>query len=167
MEKQKVPNHSATTFDSNYNTNHTHKDVLPHDDLTNGDGSLQVAALTMTATTAATAFGFPSGFTSPSDEVIGLTNQVDEGMLCHQKRPFEAQETDDGSNKKHRTDDFAPAAPAVAAELQPAVLVPKRLNNQNWDNMFELLKAYKNEHGDCLVPKRYPADMKLGTWVHT
>lgn len=33
--------------------------------------------------------------------------------------------------------------------------------------MYEKLLEYKKEHGHCLVPKRYPPDMKLGTWVHT
>jgi hypothetical protein len=44
---------------------------------------------------------------------------------------------------------------------------PKKVNNEQWDTMFERLKAYKAQHGDCLVPKRYTADPKLGTWVET
>lgn len=44
---------------------------------------------------------------------------------------------------------------------------PKKLNNEQWDAMFERLVEYKTEHGDCLVPKRYTADPKLGTWVET
>ena len=31
--------------------------------------------------------------------------------------------------------------------------------------MFEKLKAYKREHGDCLVPKEYDEDKSLGLWV--
>ena len=31
--------------------------------------------------------------------------------------------------------------------------------------MFERLKEYKEEYGDCLVPKRYADDPKLGLWV--
>lgn len=44
---------------------------------------------------------------------------------------------------------------------------PKKLNNEQWDSNFEKLIEYKREHGDCLVPKRYAADPKLGTWVET
>lgn len=43
----------------------------------------------------------------------------------------------------------------------------KRYYDRQWDNMFEKLLKYKEEHGHCLVPKRYPPDVKLGTWVHT
>ena len=36
-----------------------------------------------------------------------------------------------------------------------------------WDAMFERLRQYKEEKGDCLVPKRFEADKQLGTWVDT
>jgi hypothetical protein len=34
-----------------------------------------------------------------------------------------------------------------------------------WANMFERLRRYKEEHGDCLVSNRYAPDRKLATWV--
>jgi Helicase associated domain len=33
--------------------------------------------------------------------------------------------------------------------------------------MFIRLQEYKEKHGDCLVPKRFKEDSKLGTWVDT
>eukprot|EP00934_Nitzschia_sp_Nitz4_P001966 Nitzschia sp. Nitz4//scaffold107_size73032//27795//30897//NITZ4_005759-RA/size73032-augustus-gene-0.100-mRNA-1//-1//CDS//3329532590//1966//frame0 len=39
--------------------------------------------------------------------------------------------------------------------------------DDQWDVMFSLLEQYKREHGDCLVPKRYAQNTKLGTWVDT
>jgi Helicase associated domain len=33
--------------------------------------------------------------------------------------------------------------------------------------MFEKLKEYKQEHGNCLVPNRYVKDRSLGSWVST
>ena len=39
--------------------------------------------------------------------------------------------------------------------------------DDQWDAMFERLRAYKERHGDCLVPKRCASDPKLGTWVDT
>ena len=36
-----------------------------------------------------------------------------------------------------------------------------------WNVMFERLKEYKEEYGDCLVPTRYEKDPKLGQWVAT
>jgi hypothetical protein len=33
--------------------------------------------------------------------------------------------------------------------------------------MYEALVAYKNEYGDCAVPKAWPKNQKLGVWVGT
>jgi hypothetical protein len=43
----------------------------------------------------------------------------------------------------------------------------KRYYDRQWDSMFEKLLKFKADNGHCLVPKRYPPDVKLGTWVHT
>jgi hypothetical protein len=43
----------------------------------------------------------------------------------------------------------------------------QRKNEQNWDKMFERLIKYKNEHGNCDVPRRYKKDPPLGIWVNT
>lgn len=43
----------------------------------------------------------------------------------------------------------------------------KKYYDRQWDTMFEKLLQFKKENGHCLVPKRYPPDAKLGTWVHT
>jgi len=56
------------------------------------------------------------------------------------------------------------AASVVAGGAQ---LGPKKANNEQWDSMFERLILYKKVYGDCLVPKRYAPDPKLGTWVET
>lgn len=39
--------------------------------------------------------------------------------------------------------------------------------DDQWDQMFQKLKEYKETRGDCLVPKRFKDDPKLGTWVDT
>jgi hypothetical protein len=43
----------------------------------------------------------------------------------------------------------------------------KRYYERQWDEMFQKLLSFKEENGHCMVPKRYLADLKLGTWVHT
>ena len=35
----------------------------------------------------------------------------------------------------------------------------------SWDERFQELKAYKEKHGDCLVPQRYKPNPSLGRWV--
>lgn len=41
----------------------------------------------------------------------------------------------------------------------------KRYYDKQWESMFDRLKAFKEVNGHCVVPKRYPPDVKLGTWV--
>ncbi|OEU21483.1 hypothetical protein FRACYDRAFT_181442, partial [Fragilariopsis cylindrus CCMP1102] len=36
-----------------------------------------------------------------------------------------------------------------------------------WDEMFQLLAAYKLQHGSTLVPTEYEVDPKLGSWVRS
>lgn len=40
----------------------------------------------------------------------------------------------------------------------------KKYYDKQWESMFDRLKAFKEVNGHCIVPKRYPADSKLGTW---
>eukprot|EP00559_Dactyliosolen_fragilissimus_P000067 CAMPEP_0184873634 /NCGR_PEP_ID=MMETSP0580-20130426/41954_1 /TAXON_ID=1118495 /ORGANISM="Dactyliosolen fragilissimus" /LENGTH=390 /DNA_ID=CAMNT_0027376563 /DNA_START=422 /DNA_END=1591 /DNA_ORIENTATION=- len=37
--------------------------------------------------------------------------------------------------------------------------------NENWWHKFDELKAYQEEHGDCLVPQKYKPNQELATWV--
>merc|ERR1712174_159930 len=37
--------------------------------------------------------------------------------------------------------------------------------SDRWDENYENLKKFKNKHGDCLVPKDYKDDPRLGNWV--
>ena len=34
-----------------------------------------------------------------------------------------------------------------------------------WEEMFRALCQYKAEHNDCMIPKKYPSDPKLASWV--
>mmetsp|Transcript_30108 Transcript_30108/g.46157 ORF Transcript_30108/g.46157 Transcript_30108/m.46157 type:complete len:310 (-) Transcript_30108:137-1066(-) len=45
----------------------------------------------------------------------------------------------------------------------------RKLNKHDmiWNQMFQRLLLYKQQHGDCLVPQTYPQDLKLGRWVLT
>lgn len=42
----------------------------------------------------------------------------------------------------------------------------RRTHDEAWNSMYHRLARYKREHGDCLVPKCYKHDPKLGNWVH-
>jgi DUF2075 family protein len=36
---------------------------------------------------------------------------------------------------------------------------------RTWDESYEALTAYKEQHGDCDVPHRYTEDQRMGEWV--
>ena len=36
-----------------------------------------------------------------------------------------------------------------------------------WEEMYQRLVAYKNQHKSTTVPQKYAADLQLGHWVHT
>jgi hypothetical protein len=50
--------------------------------------------------------------------------------------------------------------------LESIGFVWNTLYNQ-WDEMFNKLMTYKNQHGSTLVPEGYEADTQLGPWVCT
>jgi hypothetical protein len=44
---------------------------------------------------------------------------------------------------------------------------PVKKKLRTWEKSFERLADYKRRHGNCLIPKRYPPDSALGSWVDT
>ena len=89
---------------------------------------------------------------------------------------LQEQQQDFPPTKRPRTEEEVAAGITVDV-TDPAALsramIPfittysKKVNNEQWDAMFARLVAYNEQNGDCLVPKRYAADPKLGTWVET
>lgn len=43
----------------------------------------------------------------------------------------------------------------------------QRLNEALWEEMYQRLMHYKEQFGDCLVPRKFEGDPKLATWVET
>lgn len=82
----------------------------------------------------------------------------------------EGHADDDGNgNEGHEGHDGSDGTrlDTTVASLALAAQNMKKVHNEQWNEMLERLKAYRAQHGDCLVPKRFPADPKLGTWVET
>lgn len=41
------------------------------------------------------------------------------------------------------------------------------VHTDKWMDQYNMLKAYKEKHGDCQVPTHYAENPKLGRWTHT
>ena len=60
--------------------------------------------------------------------------------------------------------------PSIPTVVRPRKTEPRpagRLNDQQWEEMYQRLVRYKEDYGDCLVPRKYERDPKLSTWVET
>jgi hypothetical protein len=74
------------------------------------------------------------------------------------------------------------SAAAEAQAIKSTPLTPDRINllneigftwtirsrdslGESWNQRLAELKAYKEEHGNCLVPSRYLPNPELGIWV--
>uniref|UniRef100_A0A7S3P091 Helicase-associated domain-containing protein n=1 Tax=Amphora coffeiformis TaxID=265554 RepID=A0A7S3P091_9STRA len=58
----------------------------------------------------------------------------------------------------------------IATAARPRKSEPRqagRLNDQQWEEMYQRLVRYKEQFGDCLVPRKFEQDPKLSTWVET
>jgi hypothetical protein len=69
--------------------------------------------------------------------------------------------------KRQRLDEAGAASVAATAAATSDAAQNKKIHNEQWNEMLERLKAYKAKYGNCLVPKRFSEDGKLGTWVET
>jgi hypothetical protein len=70
------------------------------------------------------------------------------------------------ATKRQRLDE-AGAACVAATAIASDNAQNKKIHNEQWNEMLERLKVYKAKYGNCLVPKRFSEDGKLGTWVET
>jgi hypothetical protein len=58
-------------------------------------------------------------------------------------------------------------SPPIAEEAPTPSVRRQRLNEAQWEDMFQRLVKFKKQHGHCLVPRKNDADPKLATWVET
>ena len=67
------------------------------------------------------------------------------------------------SNQRSRSGNLSPDC---LHKLQSIGFVFNK-QEKDWNDMFDKLVAYKDEHGDTEVPAKYKSDPKLGAWVST
>ena len=71
-----------------------------------------------------------------------------------------AENEDQDENKKRKADENDDGSSKPPSKRRSA---PVRVS---WDDRMEMLKAYKAEHGDLLIPIRYKRNPSLGKFVH-
>jgi hypothetical protein len=68
--------------------------------------------------------------------------------------------------KRRREDSPVVAVAAAAAPLEENQPKKKpRRPRRSWDEYFDVLVKYKEQHDDCKVPDRYKEDRALGKWA--
>ena len=66
------------------------------------------------------------------------------------------------TNQRRRCSD--PSRKKLLDDIGFDWLVPS--TKHSWMTMYNRLVSYKNEHGHCIVPRKFPQDPQLATWVH-
>jgi len=70
------------------------------------------------------------------------------------------------SNASTTSNAISTAHPRNVTKAEADHLEKRRnVHDEYWRKMFQKLKAYKQEHGDCFVPKKYKEDQALANWV--
>ena len=75
------------------------------------------------------------------------------------KRPRSVERVDGDSDEIDRED-----SPAKRTR-RPFRQCPGNVNDADWSAQLVRLVAYKVAHGDCNVPRSWPEDPQLATWV--
>jgi len=76
------------------------------------------------------------------------------------KRPRSVERVDGDSDEIDRED-----SPAKRTR-RPFRQCPGNVNDADWSAQLVRLVAYKVAHGDCNVPRRWPEDPQLATWLN-
>lgn len=94
-------------------------------------------------------------------------NDDDENLHFKQDIDWEAE--DDGFNLEnfHIEATYDPMSKERIQKLEEIGFRWHTKTDVRWIIMFRKLKHYRSHHGNCLVPKDYLADSRLGKWVQT
>jgi len=94
--------------------------------------------------------------------------EVQEDQTMANSRDGEEKDNDDTnmSRQEITADTITSKSPPSSSPLLPS----KKMDHspkcdQAWDEMFQRLLLYKQQHGDCVVPQNNPEDKVLGMWV--
>ena len=88
--------------------------------------------------------------------VWGMTSQ-------HRKKAFFSSQRTHTSNLHN--DISSSSSPSDDCSTFPRKILSKRnWHNEQWEKNFKELIAYKEKHGDTLVPREYDLNRKLSSW---
>jgi len=99
----------------------------------------------------------PQGFITSNGEQLGVWISNQRKMYRNRNNPNEQSK----NGKVPLTDEQVTMLESIGILWNPI--------DEQWDRMFELAKAYYEEHGDLKIPARYitPYGENLGTWICT
>jgi hypothetical protein len=84
------------------------------------------------------------------------------------KNQHQHQKEEDEEEEGLAEDGFASSTASTTSSQKAGGYVSKcSVLQQKWNQMYERLFIFKQEHGHCLVPNRYVKHHALGAWVST
>lgn len=95
------------------------------------------------------------------------------GLLEEQQRPLQADkqlndELDDSEKNSHVTntkDTAGVTKPVNQNDVAPTAPAKSRRKDGKWLSVYARLQEYKEQHGDCIVPRGFAQDPRLASWV--
>ena len=86
------------------------------------------------------------------------------GWWVHRQRKF-YKKWIAGKESSRMTPERVKILTMIGFEWDASHMVGGKKNDEVWMEQLEKLKHYKEEHGDCLVPRKYASNPQLGNWV--
>ena len=91
--------------------------------------------------------------------------------VLHQRKAYKVFTRRTGDERQKITQERIDMLDAVGFVWQPHTKKGRAKGDflqseiDQWNSLFERLKAFKESHGHCNVPSKYPEDKRLGSWV--
>ncbi|CAB9505289.1 helicase [Seminavis robusta] len=157
---------TGTTPETASEANNATKDMMETDDATKTEKNTETQddAIKKTQDTADTPVDPDADVDAANKKTARKPTMVNFRKAGEQDE--EDNDHQDNINNDDDDDESTSDEEVIAEPQETAGEAQKKRFAEQWQTMLGRLKAYKDTNGDCLVPKDYPLDQSLGSWVH-
>ena len=92
----------------------------------------------------------------------------DDSTECDENYSNDDDDSDDeDNNSSNNDDDDDDDDEPKKLRTQKNTMRYTKMQSKRWNEMFQRLVSYKNQHDSTIVSQKFAANSKLGNWVHT